>query len=847
MASLSKIGAQIGVEGYDQFHKQILNIKNDLKGLQSEMKAISTSFTAESKTIQDVNKQREQYSKLIADTERKLQTEREVIEKIRQARATEIPANYQKAREEIINSLGTEAEIKDKLQKAEDDYNAAMNRSVAEQQKYEIQANNTQAALNKLNNEMNELPADNFVGRLAVVKNALANNNSELMQMGQFLSSIGSFMTKAFTLPIVAGATASVKSFSDVESAFTGVMKTVEEETKTYAEIQKDLWDIALNTSSSFEQVAAAAEIAGQLGIHDYDLKNFTETMIRFGDSTNLAADEAATAFARILNITGESTDNIEKLGNVVVYLGNNYATTEAEITHMSNRLAAGATLAGLSTTELFALATAMSSVGITAEAGGTAMTQTLTKIEKEVTAFRQGAENDVATIAEISGMSAEAFADAWENEPITAISSFISGLGALDEKGESATLVLDELGMAGIRQSNMLKSLALASDVLTGAVEDANYAYDQSNALMDESDKRYATFDAQVNQLKESFKLFGSTVGESIGKTLLPLVEGLTKALTAMAEWWQGLSEPMQKFILAIAGIVAVIGPLLAIAGGILIFIAQVSAAAEALGITLAGVGAVLSGTVLPIVAVIAGIVALYEAIKHGAEIREFFDKLWASIGQALSDGLEQIKGWLKDFTDYALSGILSLFERVLTRILTFALVDIPNFISRVQNAWETFKTNTANTFKNIASNIGDTFRNLISSAWNWGADFIRGFKDGITNKLSELWSSVKSIASGIASYLHFSEPDKGALSDFHTWMPDMMRGLAQGIDDYSYLVENAISRVAGMMDMGTAVNYGGVVINLNVPAGTNGRQLVDEIETELANRTMRRRAVFG
>lgn len=98
------------------------------------------------------------------------------------------------------------------------------------------------------------------------------------------------------------------------------------------------------------------------------------------------------------------------------------------------------------------------------------------------------------------------------------------------------------------------------------------------------------------------------------------------------------------------------------------------------------------------------------------------------------------------------------------------------------------------------------------------------------------------------MSSYLHFSEPDVGALSDFHTWMPDMMRGLAQGIDDNLYLVDNAISRVADTLGIGgTNVSYGGVVINLNVPQGANGQQIVSEIETELANRTMRRKAVFG
>ena len=107
---------------------------------------------------------------------------------------------------------------------------------------------------------------------------------------------------------------------------------------------------------------------------------------------------------------------------------------------------------------------------------------------------------------------------------------------------------------------------------------------------------------------------------------------------------------------------------------------------------------------------------------------------------------------------------------------------------------------------------------------------------------------SSVKSIASTIWSYLHFSEPEKGALSDFHTWMPDFMKGLAQGIDDNMYLIDQAAENIANHLGMGgDSYNYGGVVINLNVPQGANGYQLVDEIETALAQRTVRRKAVFA
>lgn len=102
---------------------------------------------------------------------------------------------------------------------------------------------------------------------------------------------------------------------------------------------------------------------------------------------------------------------------------------------------------------DILALSTAMSSVGINAEAGGTAMTQTMTAISKAVSA----GGDDLETFAKIAGVSASEFADMWGNEPIDAISAFIGGLGKMNENGEDTISVLDELGLSGIRQSILI------------------------------------------------------------------------------------------------------------------------------------------------------------------------------------------------------------------------------------------------------------------------------------------------------------------------------------------------------------------------------------------------------
>ena len=151
------------------------------------------------------------------------------------------------------------------------------------------------------------------------------------------------------------------------------------------AAISAGIKQMSTEIPATTTEIAAVAEAAGQLGIATGDVLSFSRVMLDLGESTNMSADEAATALARFANITGTSAADYERLGSVIVGLGNNFATTEAEITQMATRLASAGTLAGLTESEIMALATAMSSVGIEAEAGGTAMTQTLAAMEKAV------------------------------------------------------------------------------------------------------------------------------------------------------------------------------------------------------------------------------------------------------------------------------------------------------------------------------------------------------------------------------------------------------------------------------------------------------------------------------
>ena len=90
---------------------------------------------------------------------------------------------------------------------------------------------------------------------------------------------------------------------------------------------------------------------------------------------------------------------------------------------------------------------------------------------------------------------------------------------------------------------------------------------------------------------------------------------------------------------------------------------------------------------------------------------------------------------------------------------------------------------------------------KGLASSAWNWGVDIVYGIANGIRNAVGNVVDAVRSIADKIAAFLHFSVPDEGPLTEYESWMPDFMGGLAEGIEKSKGMVQKAVDGVAADM----------------------------------------------
>ena len=413
---------------------------------------------------------------------------------------------------------------------------------------------------------------NSFANRINKYGDGLIKSGKKIKTFGEEVSKTGRELTTGLTAPLVASVGLITKAAVDYESAFAGVKKTVDETaTVSYKNLSDGIRQMAKELPASAVEIANVAEVAGQLGIKAEDILTFSRTMIDMGESTNLSAEESATAIAKIANILGLTSDEYGRFGASVVDLGNNFATTERDIVEMTNRLAAGGKLAGLTAPDILGLATAMSSVGIEAEAGGTAMTQTLTAIGNAVSLTGKGAADDLNLIAKTAGMTSEEFQQAWKEKPVVALQSFIKGLKDAQEKGVNMNAILAQLGMTGIRQSNMLKSLALASDKMGDAVDRSNKAWKENTALTNEANKRYETTESQLKMFKNQVTDLAIEFG---GPLLKALRDGLKAGkpwidtLAKMAKQFSSMSEEEQRNVLMWVALTAGAGPALNLLG---------------------------------------------------------------------------------------------------------------------------------------------------------------------------------------------------------------------------------------------------------------------------------------
>lgn len=511
-----------------------------------------------------------------------------------------------------------------------DGYSSALeNRLLAKQQ----QIDKTSASIDKqtqnlqrLGNELNEAGVDTSKlseesARLSAEMEDLKQKEEEAAEAATKLGTSGAAAIMAYQESIVASgiqealqtifeemqkcADASVQ----FESALTGVDKTTDMTDSELSDMAAAVKELSTEIPVTTEEMLQIGEVAGQLGIAKENILDFSTTMSMLSTATTMAADEGATMLAQFANITQMDQDKYDELASAIVALGNTYATTEQKIADMSQGIAASANLAGMSEADILGISAAVSSLGIEAQMGATAVSKLISDL---MTAVETG--DGLEQFARIANMSAEEFTEAWGSNAAGALEKFIVGLSDTERLGASAIVTLTELGITESRMQRTVLSLSNSGDLLSRTIGTANQAWNENVALSEEAAKRYATTASQQVLMQNAFNNLRIAVGDNYTPALRTLYGVTTDVVSGMTAFVE-TNPALVKSLSAATGVIG------AATAGVTAYTAAVKLGQAATALFTGVLGAGTLGTVAAVTLGVAALTAAFVGLASASD----------------------------------------------------------------------------------------------------------------------------------------------------------------------------------------------------------------------------------
>lgn len=530
--SLLKDKIQNTTKQLEVYNKKLMNYPKTQKQWASAVDAASKSIDNYNHTFNSLNKE-------YADNNKQISAWKEAI------------SNGTRSAEQGESAIQRLASRNVTLKEAMDDCTSG----IAEQKKVLVDLGSTYEDSQRtyLGLKAGALGLEN---ELAGMSKSFISTNETLLRLYDTLGKVSSKSeqfantVKPLSMLSFAGIAAATKTAIEFEDAWTGVTKTVEGTPQQLSKINDGLKNLAQTTSSTYQDIAHYAELAGQMGVPTDSIVGFTKTITQLGDTTNLVGEEAAQSIAKFSNVmvsqSKKTNTYYSRLGSTIVDLGNKFATTEADIMAMATRLGVAGKMVGLNSNQVLGLSTALSSLGIEAAAGGGSVSKMLKTIDLSVSTG-----NDLLyEFAEVSGMTAKQFQKAWGEDAAGTFLKFVQGIG----KSGDVTKTLNDLGITEIRQAQAMGALAQSSDVLASALNVSKNAWNDNTAMANEAEKRYATLKSQLSQTWEAIKQAGDELGQAFAPTLTDLLKIVKKAANAFSDLDEGTQQTIAKMLLLTA-----------------------------------------------------------------------------------------------------------------------------------------------------------------------------------------------------------------------------------------------------------------------------------------------------
>lgn len=596
----------------------------------------------------------------------------------------------------------------------------------------------------------------------------------KLNDVGSKVEAAGQKMT-IVTGAIAAVGGASVVAWKEVDSGLDTIVKKTGASGEALEEMQSIMEDIATQIPTSFDVASnAVGEVNTRFGVVGDDLKNLSTQFIQFADLNETDVSSSIDAVQASMAAFGIATDDASVFLDTLNKAGQDTGVNVLTLAQNMTVNAAALKEFGFSASDSAMFIANLNKQGLDTNTVMAGMKKALANSIKEGKSMSEA-------MAELDDTMSKA-----------------------DTSTEAYQAAIDLFGTkSGPALVEAINSGRLSFQSLNTEMSDfAGNVQSTFENTLDPIDK----FDTSLNNLK----LVGAELVDAAAPLINDVLGKVAELIKQLSEYLKSLDDEEKKHLIQIAGIVAAIGPVLVVVGKLISFIGMIATAISTIMPILATIGAVLTGTIIPaigaivvaigpvlliIAAVVAAIVGVIAIIKNWDSIQQWFAEQTAAIIVKVLELWNNMKAKVQEVFDAVKEKITNVFTNLYEASPEWAQRLISGYINNIKAKIAFVKQ----IFEYLQEHgIKETFINLINSAKQWGIDLINNLVEGIRSSINKVKDGVKAVADTIASYIHFTLPEKGPLAKADTWMPDMMHLLAQTMQNSVGILDPALNATA-------------------------------------------------
>lgn len=753
---------------HDLLQKSIVETKNKLKQLNEANKQVSASY-------KNYDKWKAAYEPIKAETDqtkKKIEELKASMSKLEKGGKIDTD-EYKKLQAEVDESSNHLKELKEQAKAVDEEFGKPIS-----PEKY----NALQREIAETKQHLKELEKTSGSASAAMEK---ISKSAE--KFGKKTEQIGKKM-----MPVTAGVTAigtaSVVTANNFEDAMSQAAGALDKPMEQMGELRNLAIQMGQETIFSATEAGNAITELAKGGLSEGQIQaGALQTAMDLAAASGMSLGDAANVVVQTMGAFGIEANNSAEAANALAGAAAASSTDVQPLTEALAQCSAGAKNAGWSVQETTAVLGKFADAGITGSDAGTSLKTMLQRLSAPTDKAATMIENLGIQTRDSNGnmLGASEMAEELQNK-----------LGGLDAATRDAALQTI-FGSDAMRAAIILTSSgAEGLEKYEKATNDQEAAQRMANSQMGEGSRA-------IEELKGSLE----TASIIIGDTLAPIIQKVAEIITNLVNKFTSLPQGMQTTIIAIAGIVAAVGPLLILIGKMSLGVSAVAKAFSKMTDAgkiagdvfdfIKGAATSLFGVIAahPVIAVITAIVAALVMLYQKCE-------------------------WFRDGVHAVIDTISGFFKNLGKSIIEMKDKAVEAFGNMVEGA------------KNKASEIDKAVRegfqsaidfitSLPGKAVEWGSDFIDGLAKGIKKTTDKVIDAVKSLAKKVTSFLHFSRPDEGPLREYEKWMPDFMEGMSKGIYDNAYKVTDAVKSLS--QSMSNNLSMGNSILELAANQNVN------------------------